>query len=131
MAFAHTLREDAHALVHARDVRPDVGAIDHHPFVTAQRRVQDGAVLGGVDALPREKPLDTRRDAPLTRELREEREGLRGDALLRQVDRDARSGKGELLPAPRIGLPQRRNACSGKGFAVREERAPRGRLGGR
>jgi hypothetical protein len=67
--LAHRLCDHAHALAVALDLRQHVAAVHGHVLVAAQRRMQGGPVLGHVDALAREQPLDGRRDAAVAREV--------------------------------------------------------------
>ena len=62
------LREGAHALAAALHLGQHVVAVDHHVLVAAQRHVQRRPVLGGVDVLAREEPLDLAGQLALARE---------------------------------------------------------------
>jgi hypothetical protein len=130
-ALAHRLGDDPHALAVALDPRQEIAPVGAHVLVAAQRHVQRRAILGGVDALAGEQPLDRGGEVALAREGDQEREGFRGDALLGEVEGEAGTTEGEGRAALGVARPQLGEARCGERFAVREEGAPGGRGGER
>jgi hypothetical protein len=65
----------------------------------AQGHVQDGSVLRDVDLLATKHGVDPRTQAGFLRQLKEELEGLIGDAILRVIEEDAHSLGGQACAA--------------------------------
>ena len=124
LPLAHGLGEDAHALALALHLRQHVRAVEDDALVSAQRRVQRGAVLARVDAGPREEPLDRRGQAALAREVREQARRSAREALLGQVHREARAREGERFAPCRVLAPHPLDALARKRIAMGEERLP-------
>ena len=79
LARADALGERRHPVEHLVDVRDDVDAVDdeRRPLRHAQRDVEDGAVLGHVDAVAAEHRLGPLGEPRLLRELEQERDASR------------------------------------------------------
>ncbi len=88
LAVAHADGEGRHAVQHGVDVVDDVLAVDDQALVAreAQGGVEDGAVLGLIDARAREHLLATVLDARGPREVQQERQRLGRDPVLRVVE---------------------------------------------
>ena len=97
----------------------------------AQRRVQRRAMLGHVDDVACEHRVAALRDLRLRGEFDEQLERGVGDAVLREVDRDAAAAVGEALGARRRGVVLRREpvaqALAGDFIVMRLKRRPGGK----
>ena len=132
LAVAHRLREDPHALAVALDLGAHIVPVHRRALVAAQRRMQRGAVLGGVHALAGEQALGGRGQSAIARERHQESERLGGDALLGKIRGDAGAGEGQRGTPPGILLPHLGDAPARERIAVRKQRVPgRGRREGR
>ena len=92
-AAANALREGGHLFKRLADVRHDVLAVDEHlrlRVAIAQRRVQNGAVLGAVYLLAREHAFDLVLEPGSLCELQERLPCRSVDAVLGPVERPAR-----------------------------------------
>ena len=106
---AHRLGEGANVVERAADVGHHISPVDpHRPVRTvAQRHVQDGAVLGGVNRLTRKHPIALRLDAGPACELEQCRHRVGCDQVLRIIDEEMfADGQEESLRARR--RPRRR-----------------------
>ena len=88
LAAADSPCEAGHLVEHRADARHDVLAIDVDRFVgaIAQGRVQYGSILGGVDLLAGEHPLDRAGQVDRFGQGDEQPHGLVGDPVLRIVE---------------------------------------------
>ena len=116
LAAAHALGERGHPLEHGLHVGVDILPVDDERGLragrSAQRGVQDGAILGRVDVLAREHRGVALGDAGLLGQAHERGEDLVGHEVLRQVDVQV----GQLM----------REALDAVGVVVRTSRADRG-----
>ena len=131
-AGAHALGEVVHAVEHGVDVGHAVLPVDHDRadlvLRTAERRVEDGAVLGGVDVLAGIHGVAALLDADLARELDEQGDRLVGDEVLREVEVKVGYVEGELAHAVGIGCEPILQADAGllERLLVLGERLPGG-----
>ena len=88
-AVAERVSKGPHARQHRLDGRHGVDTVDRHgaPRAVAQRHVQGGAVLGGVDALSGEHAPAPTLDVGGARQVREQGHGLGRDAVLGIVEK--------------------------------------------
>ena len=102
---ADPVGEHGHAVEHLVDLGDDVLAVDDERGVAgeAQRRVQDGAVLGAVDPVTAEHGVDPLAEPALLGKLHEEAERLVGHAVLRVVEIEAGRLGGQAGTAGRVG----------------------------
>ena len=103
-AVAHRVREHAHAREHRVHPGHHVLAVDQdrRARTVAQRRVQDGAVLGGVDLVAPEHAFPPALDVGLAGEVEQQRHGLGGDAVLGVIEEHLADGKREALESLRV-----------------------------
>ena len=104
LARADAVGEGGHPVEDGVHLRDDVDAVDDErlPSWHAQRDVEDGAVLGDVDAVAAEHRLGPLAQAGLLGELQEEAERLVGDAVLRVVEVQASPLRRQPLAARRV-----------------------------
>jgi hypothetical protein len=103
-ARANLLREILHPRQHGLDLGHDIPAVRLDPGVrtVAQGHVEHGAVFGFVDPVAGEHALDRFPQAAALRQLDQQAEGFRGDAVLGVVHEDVLEADGELLKALRV-----------------------------
>ena len=97
----------------------------------AQRDVQDGAVLGGVDAVAAKHRLNALRDPGRSREREQSRERLVRYAMLRVIDVQARRLGHIALAARGVGSEQRPQMDRAHLVRVRLQRVPLRKCGER
>lgn len=106
LSGAHALGEGVHAVEHLADVGHAVLlAVEDGALLSrraTQRRVQDGAVLGGVDVRSGVHGVAALLEAHGAGEVAEQAEGLLGHEVLGEVEVQVLGVKRELLHAVRI-----------------------------
>ena len=104
---AHALGESIHAIEDLVHVGDDVLAVnDELAFLarrTAQRGVQDGAVLGGVDVLAGEHGVAALLELHLAGKIAQQLDGLIGHQVLGQIEVQVTGVKAQLVHALGIG----------------------------
>jgi len=107
-AVAHRPAERPHPVEHPVHLAHHVAAVDHQAGTPlgAQRHVEDGTVLGGVDVLPREHGVDPLPQAGPVGQGHQEPEGLGRDPLLGRVEGQAVVIDGQRRGASRVGGEQ-------------------------
>jgi len=132
LAVADPVGEGPHAGEHVADLGHDVAAVDPDGLVALvpQRGVQDGAVLGAVDPLAGEHPLDLGRHLRLPREFHQQGDGLVRDAVLRVVDEDVPGERVQAVEAARIGVEEVAQVQRSDLAVVVAQGGPGGQVGG-
>ena len=104
---AHALGEGIHAVEDLVHVGDDVLAVDDELALlacrAAQRGVQDGAVLGGVDVLAGEHGVAALLELHLAGKIAQQLDGLIGHKVLGQIEVQVTSVKAQLVHALGIG----------------------------
>ena len=104
---AHALGEGIHAIEDLVHVGDDVLAVDDELALlacrAAQRGVQDGAVLGGVDVLAGEHGVAALLELHLAGKIAQQLDGLIGHQVLRQIEVQVTGVKAQLVHALGIG----------------------------
>ena len=104
---AHALGEGIHAVENLVHVGDDVLAVDDELALlacrAAQRGVQDGAVLGGVDVLAGEHGVAALLELHLAGKIAQQLDGLIGHQVLGQVEVQVTGVKAQLVHALCIG----------------------------
>ncbi len=104
---AHALGEGIHAIEDLVHVGDDILAVDNELALiacrTAQRGVQDGTVLGGVDVLAGEHGVAALLELHLAGKIAQQLDGLIGHQVLRQIEVQVTGVKAQLVHALGIG----------------------------
>ena len=104
---AHALGEGIHAVEDLVHVGDDILAVNDELALlacrAAQRGVQDGAVLGGVDVLAGEHGVAALLELHLAGKIAQQLDGLIGHQVLRQIEVQVTGVKAQLVHALGIG----------------------------
>ena len=125
-AAAHRIGEGAHLLAYPHHLRHHIGAVDEDRLIegVAQRHVQDGAALGGVDLLARKHLLPPAGEIRLLGQRHQQAHRLFGDAVLGIVEEHVAQPHREAGETPGIGGEQLAHRRCGLRLVMRCERLP-------
>jgi hypothetical protein len=127
---ANPLGEGRHPVENGMDLRHHVLAVhpDRDVARGAQRHVQHGAVLGGIDPLAAEHRVDACAQADALGQLEQQPQGLVGDEVLCVVEVQPHRVERQAFGAPRVSGEEIAEMKLLDLAPVREKRPPRGAL---